>query len=150
MKTTHRIKRLDEIARLLAERIDATRDPEAGSSLRAFRRAADTIPVVVWTAGPDGRVTWFNRHYYEFSGAASLNYMSLIHPEDREAHIARWDESRRLERPHEGRSRILSDDGQYNLMVTRANPVREAGAVIYWVGSTVIVAPMAELEIRAA
>lgn len=140
--------RLQELASLMSARIDAARPPVSEADLHRF---ADMVPAVIWMADPTGRPTFFNRAYREFSGSSNPDYRRLIHPDDLPQHIERWAESVRLERPHTGRSRVLGSDGEHHLVVTKANPVRDAsGKVVYWVGVTTIVAGVSMLKVAAA
>jgi PAS domain S-box-containing protein len=60
-----------------------------------FRRLADAMPQMVWIAGPDGALTFFNRQWFEFTGAdapGSLGegWVQVVHPDDRARSLARW------------------------------------------------------------
>src|SRR5262249_36763031 len=54
------------------------------------RQPADTIPHIVWTAGPDGTVDYFNGRWYEYTGMtpeaslAQFGWRSAVHPADLE------------------------------------------------------------------
>ena len=56
-------------------------------SERRFRTMADTAPVMIWIAGLDQRITYFNKPWIEFTGrsldqnAADI-WISGVHPED--------------------------------------------------------------------
>ncbi len=55
-----------------AEEITERKRVEAAlqTSERQFRTLADSIPQLVWMAETDGRIFWFNRHWYDYTGAA--------------------------------------------------------------------------------
>ena len=56
-----------------AEEITERKRVEAAlrASERQFHILADSIPQLVWMAEADGRIFWFNSHWYEYTGAQS-------------------------------------------------------------------------------
>jgi PAS domain S-box-containing protein len=86
---------------------------------------ADAAPVLVWTAGPDGRRTFVNRRWLTFSGRpleAELGWgwLDTIHPDDvaraRRTYESAFDSRQgfRVEyrlRRHDGQQRWVLDDG---------------------------------------
>ncbi len=70
---------------------DITQRRQAEQALREsearFRRLADTMPQIVWTAAPDGSVDYFNARWYEYTGMtpeASMleGWRTAVHPDD--------------------------------------------------------------------
>jgi PAS domain S-box-containing protein len=64
-------------------------------SERRFRAIADTMPQIVWSNRPDGFHDYFNRRWYEFTGATpeqseGSGWSPTVHPEDRERAFAAW------------------------------------------------------------
>jgi PAS domain S-box-containing protein len=60
-----------------------------------FQSLADQIPQIVWTAGPDGRIDFFNNRWFEFSGLdrehrVGLDFALFIHSEDRRRYVDTW------------------------------------------------------------
>jgi PAS domain S-box-containing protein len=58
-----------------------------------FRQLADAMPQIVWTARADGKVDYYNRRWYEFTGLPQdqpleQNWRLVLHRED----VARWEE----------------------------------------------------------
>ncbi len=133
--------------RLLASSRDITarrRDAEALARSEASLRAlADSLPGIVWSAGPDGALDYVNQAWLEYTGqsneeALGTNWGPLVHADDREATIGAWTASVRERRVHEHEYRLRrASDGTYRWHITRAVPVLdEHGAIAKWYGTT--------------
>src|ERR1700693_150902 len=125
--------------------VDALRESEtqlADSRLR-FHVLAEAIPVICWTAGPDGRGDWFNRRYYEFTGQAAdealgWGWQATQHPDDFLDVMQRWPESVASGRPLEMEFRLRRRDGVFHWFLARAEPQRDPdGKIVRWYGSYV-------------
>jgi PAS domain S-box-containing protein len=55
-----------------AEEITERKRAEAAlrASERQFHTLADSIPQLVWMAGADGKIYWFNNHWHEYTGTS--------------------------------------------------------------------------------
>lgn len=70
----------------LEERV-TERTKELLTSREHFRFLADTIPVIVWTALPNGDMDYFNRQWYNYTGlnfkqSVGKGWQSVEHPDD--------------------------------------------------------------------
>jgi two-component system CheB/CheR fusion protein len=107
-----------------------------------FRLLAETIPSTVWTAAPDGAITYANRRWFEYtrveSGHSDHSWPELeLHPDDRERHASEWGRARREGREFEIEVRRRRRDGVYRWSLTRAVPHKtDAGEVVGWFGVT--------------
>jgi len=103
---------------------------------------ADTIPSIVWTCDPDGRITYANRNwdeYYGFPASGGPDHLTRValHPEEGEAVRELVIESLRAGEKFEFEARHLGRDGEYCWFMTRAVPWRDAaGNLISWFGIT--------------
>jgi two-component system, cell cycle sensor histidine kinase and response regulator CckA len=70
---------------------DVTELVRTAADLRAseehFRRIADNVPAILWSAEPDARSTWVNRKWLEFRGSEmetelGLGWSDSVHPDD--------------------------------------------------------------------
>ena len=117
-----------------------------------FRNLANTVPDIVWTAAPDGTITFVNDRGFHFCGLTpgqnSPNWPEpAVHPEDRERCIGRWHEALRQETSYEIEARIRRYDGEYRWFLIRAVPVRSAGGrITTWIGSTTDIHDRREAE----
>jgi PAS domain S-box-containing protein len=101
---------------------------------------AESIPSIVFTAAPDGTVTYANPHWAEYYGPVRENQPArlidlVLHPEDapaaREHVIARLASGEAVQ--FEARHR--RHDGSYRWFITRAVPWRDAqDRVVSWFG----------------
>jgi PAS domain S-box-containing protein len=116
-------------------------DAEAASleQEELFRELTDALPIVVWTAAPDGWITFVNEYWKRYAGVDTRGapVAPTVHPDDREQTVAKWLEAVRQEVPFENEARHRSRDGDYRWFLTRGVPVRDAsGRVTSWVGTT--------------
>jgi PAS domain S-box-containing protein len=108
-----------------------------------FRSLAEAVPQIVWTAAPDGRITFINKRWTDFTGLSLEETNDLeavkrvIHPEDIERVFERWADALAHGTPHEAEWRFRDrKDGGYRWFLTRALPVHDAsGSVIEWFGT---------------
>lgn len=112
------------------------------ASEQRSRSLSDAMPLIVWTARPDGAVTYFNQRWFEYTGlteqqALAWGWADVLHPDDRQPAIERWNDSLRTGARYEIEYRWKrAQDGAYRWQLGRGVPVRDqAGAIAYWVGT---------------
>jgi PAS domain S-box-containing protein len=106
-----------------------------------FETFAQTMPSMVWTSLPDGRIDWFNARVSEYSGIPADDMKpdgwAPVHPDDIEAATTLWREALASYEPFTTEYRIRRYDGMYRWHITRAIPIRGAdGAVTHWIGTS--------------
>ncbi|GAB3837582.1 PAS domain S-box protein [Hymenobacter jeollabukensis] len=108
-----------------------------------FRFMAESIPQVVWTARPDGRLDYLNQRWTEVTGvpvelALRQGYDGLVPPEERLALRRRYLASIASGQLYEQEGRLRSaHDGQFRWYLHRATPMRDAaGEVVKWFGTS--------------
>ncbi len=118
-----------------------------------FRELADTMPQIVWSAGPEGQLEYFNQRWYGLTGAESASteeasWLSMTHPDDRQALLRAWRESVRTGQPCQVEHRLkVHATGQYRWHLARALPVRDGnGEVIRWYGSCTDIEDQKQVE----
>jgi PAS domain S-box-containing protein len=108
-----------------------------------YHRLADTLPAIVWMADASGEATYYNHRWFAYTGldrrrATGNDWHRVIHPEDLEPTLARWDRATRTEAPFEMEYRFRRADGVYRWHLGRALPVRgEQGRIESWVGTAI-------------
>jgi PAS domain S-box-containing protein len=127
-------------------------------SERDLKLIIDTVPALAWSARPDGKADFFNRHYLEFIGfsaeqAGDWGWTAAVHPEDLSGLSATWQRIMDSEAPGEAEARLRGPDGEFRWFLFRANPLRdETGRIIKWYGVNTDIEDRkkAEAELRRA
>lgn len=136
------------IVRWFGTNTDISAQREMEQSLRAseqrFRTLTETVPQMVWTADPQGAVTFFNRRWDEYTGKPWKTLRGwewdpdLVHHEDVDDLRSDWRhavDGSREPFSHEFRLRRASD-GAYRWMLAVAVPLTDATeALVEWVGT---------------
>lgn len=111
------------------------------SELR-FRLLADSIPLIVWTANPDGELDYYNRQWEIYTGYSAEStkgwgWAPILHPDDLQPCIDRWTQAFTSGESYEIEYRFKrASDGSYRWHLGRAIPLRdETGTIIKWFGT---------------
>ena len=112
-----------------------------GQAENDLRLAMDTIPTVVWSAGPDGSADFVSRGWLEYTNLSleetrGSGWSFAIHPDDRSKFVDKFLKAIAEGTPYEDEGRIRRGDGQYRWFLVRATPFRDpTGAIIRWHGT---------------
>jgi PAS domain S-box-containing protein len=117
-----------------------------------FRTMADNAPVMIWTAGPDGKCDYLNRSWLQFTGQKLENelgegWKAGIHAEDRDCYeaITSAAVSRRTTFALELRRR--RHDGQFRWVYTQASPrFMSDGSFLGYIGSCIDITERKHVE----
>ncbi len=106
-----------------------------------FEMFAQTMPSMVWTSLPDGKIDWFNARVPEYSGIGEddmkPNGWAPVHPDDIDGAVAQWQAALATGQPFTTEYRIRRHDGAFRWHLTRAVPIRDAaGAITRWIGTS--------------
>ncbi|MGH7607650.1 MAG: ATP-binding protein, partial [Gemmatimonadales bacterium] len=128
-----------EIARAAAARRQAEQDLRTQEA--HFRTLANAIPQLAWIAESDGRRSWYNERWSEFTGLTldelqGEGWQRVPHPD----HLARVRDGQRaaFERGEvwEDTYPLRRRDGVYRWFLSRAVPIRDAhGRILRWLGT---------------
>jgi PAS domain S-box-containing protein len=119
-----------------------------------FRFLADAIPHKLWTSGPDGRVTYYNQGWYDYTGIFDFEELKvkvwdILHPEDRAKAEIEWPLAIQSGEGMETESRFRRHDGQYRWHLSRFKAHRDAaGNIQLWVGTSTDIHEQKENEQR--
>ena len=141
-----------EVLELVGTHIDVTEQHLAKEALqKAFdeikksedrlRLVIDTIPTLVWRAGPDGIPDFLNQPSLDYTGIslddAAVGWPRSFHPDDKKMMLQKWQRIRESGMPGELEARLRRQDGEYRWFLFRAEPLRdEAGNIVKWYGSS--------------
>ncbi|MBV8518368.1 MAG: PAS domain S-box protein [Acidobacteria bacterium] len=135
------------VALFVGTALDVTEAKNAQAALEAsearFRRLADAMPQLVWTADGDGAIDYFNRPFLEYTGMSAATadadfWKDVLHPDDFPAMAKAWRESVRTGAPFETEFRMRRhSDGAYRWFFARALSVRDsATGEVRWFGTS--------------
>ncbi len=106
-----------------------------------FKQLANALPLIVWTANPDGLVDWYNDWWYDYLGQPRGTtwddpQLSPMHPDDVARTNVLWPEALSAGRPFFIEQRFRrGSDGEYRWHLVRGVPVRnEKGEIVKYVG----------------
>ncbi|QNH63451.1 PAS domain-containing protein [Hymenobacter sediminicola] len=105
-----------------------------------MRFVLESVPILVWTAQPDGTRDYFNQRWLQFTGRELANelqngWIDNLHEDDRERVLKTWGESVATGQPYQVEYRLRRADGQYRWMLMRGLPRRDdEGHITMWVG----------------
>jgi len=129
---------------LLATIRDITDRKQVEHHLRAselrYRRLADTMPQLVWTANATGIVDYYNIHIHDFDpavwqGATGFDWESLIHPEDLVLTLTTWQQAVNQRQPYSCEHRLHMADGSWRWHLSRALLVQDPVQGFKWYGT---------------
>jgi len=121
-------------------------------SERQFRDLADSMPQLAWMARADGWVFWFNKGWYEYTGASPAEmegwgWQSVHDPATLPKVLERWRRSIATGERFEMVFPLRGADGRFRSFLTRITPVRDAeGRVIRWFGTNTDITGQREVE----
>jgi PAS domain S-box-containing protein len=133
-----RVVGISKIARDITERKKA--EEARRRSEEKFHQLAESMPQIVWTAEPDGRLDYYNERWYEYTGmsrAGGESWEPYVHPEDIERVVSEWSGAVETGEPYEIEFRLRHGaTGEYRWQIGRPVPIKdEEGRVARWFGT---------------
>ena len=126
--------------RIIGALMDVTKQRRMEKELRQsearFRMLADSMPQLVWTANPDGKVDYFNERYKDYKGIrrmpnGSFKWSPTLHEEDKATTVAKWNQAVQMGKPYQIEHRVLHEDGSYRWHLSRAIPFHDPSRQAY-------------------
>jgi PAS domain S-box-containing protein len=77
------------------------------SSEQELRLLVETLPALVWRAGPDGNIEYVNKRVLDYFGAPlgeviGWGWMKKVHPDDVAFRVTSWLQNLETGNPHDG------------------------------------------------
>ncbi len=119
------------------EALKAIKDREA-----SYHFLADSMPQIVWTSAPDGKLDYYNQRWFDYTGMTmeetqGWGWQPVLHPDDLQNCVEHWTHAFTTGEPYEVDYRFKrASDGVYRWHLGRALPRRnESGEILQWVGT---------------
>jgi len=106
-----------------------------------LRLVIDTIPTLVWRAGPEGNPDFLNQPALDYTGLtldqAAAGWLGAFHPDDKAGMLEKWRAIRESGMRGELEARLRRFDGEYRWFLFGAEPLHdELGNIVKWYGSS--------------
>jgi PAS domain S-box-containing protein len=117
-------------------------------STERLRFMAEAMPQKIFTARADGMLDYFNQQWKDYTGLApeqmaGWEWTKLIHPEDMDESLKRWQHSLNTGEPFRMECRFRRADGEYRWHLIQTQARRDArGNILMWVGSNTDIDPI--------
>ncbi|GAC1377195.1 MAG: hypothetical protein NVSMB30_23670 [Hymenobacter sp.] len=111
----------------------------------------ESLPVMVWTTGPDGSADYYNQSWLKYTGRSladelGFGWLEGVHPDDRAQAGTAWRQAYESGQAYQTEYRLRSSDGSYRWVLARGVPRRRAdGQITMWVGCSVDIHDQKEL-----
>ena len=133
----------DSIVGVSLTLVDITAEQRAERILREseqrFRQLADSLPDIIWTAEPSGKIDYCNLRWYAYTNCdtdQTAEWSRFIHPTDLEIWQESWAKCMLGGKRYEMAFQLLRHDGMYRWFLCRAQGiVNSEGEVLKWVGT---------------
>jgi PAS domain S-box-containing protein len=126
--------------------IDITDRKEAEEQVRKseekFRLLSESIPQFIWMSDANGVLDYFSNSVFNYSGltheeASNGGWIDIVHPEDREENIRRWQHAVATGEDFFMEHRFRRHDGKYRWQLSRATAQKNSkGEILQWVGTS--------------
>lgn len=119
---------------------------------RNLRILAESLPQIVWTALPDGRIDYMNKRWFEFSGLTEEETYgetrTVVHSDDIGRYREQWHRAVETGTVYEIEYRFRrASDGMYRWHLGRGLPVCDkSGRVLKWFGTCTDIHDQKEAE----
>jgi two-component system, chemotaxis family, CheB/CheR fusion protein len=102
---------------------------------------ADAIPQIVWECDEKGKVVYYNKQWYIYTGLSKVDsmddrWMHALHEDDRERTARIWQESVKTGEPYQIEYRLRNAHGEYQWFLDRGLPMKDKnGNTLKWFGT---------------
>lgn len=115
---------------------------QAEAAKQSYRDLADAMPLIIWTAQPDGALYYYNQRWFDYTGMTleqtqGWGWQPVLHPDDLQKCLDTWERSLKTGAPYEIEYRFKrAADSTYRWHLGRALATRDSdGKIVSWVGT---------------
>ncbi|MBI3803109.1 MAG: response regulator [Nitrospirae bacterium] len=114
---------------------------ELDLAIERRRNLAEAMPLIVFTARPDGTIDYINQKWFTYTGltfkeSVGWEWTKAIHPDDLQKCLDRLTESIRIGGGADMRCRLRNKEAVYRWHLIQTTPERDpSGEIIAWLGS---------------
>ncbi len=125
---------------------------ELQASEEQFHTMADSIPQLAWMARPDGYIYWYNKRWYEYTGATpeqmeGWGWQSVHDPHELPRVLANFKSAFAAGTPWEDTFPLRRYDGAMRWHLSRAEPLLNVeGQIVRWFGTNTDITERLEME----
>lgn len=120
---------------------DALRETKAAlaASEENLRLIIDSLPVLVWSARPDGSAEFVNKSWLDYAGLPAerilgWGFLDLYHPDDIPEMVEIWKRDLEYSDHTQLKGRIRGADGSYRWFYFSGRKLTDAAGVVRWFG----------------
>lgn len=137
----------DSVRQWVGVHTDISEQKESEHKIRVsesyFRRLTDTVPAIIWITEPDGRCSYLNKLWYDYTGqtkkeALGTGWLEAIHPDDKAQAAEIFIKANSAQKPFSTLSRFRNCNGDYRWAVDSGCPKFDADGVYEGMIGTVI------------
>ncbi len=137
-------KKGETLASVIFQDITARKDLERflQASEKHYRELADAMPQLVWTATPEGKISYLNRRSKNYpdikqTESSLWDCRSAVHPDDLPAVLEAGRKAIATQSETQLEHRLKDSTGEYRWYLSRGVPIGdEEGKVLRWIGTT--------------
>jgi len=121
-----------------------------------LREVLDNLPDLAWTAQPDGQIDYYNRRWFEYTGATpeelhGWGWQAVHDPELLPKVVDQWVQALLRGEAFEMEFPLRDADGTYRWFLTRVRPLRDPnGRIVRWFGSSTNIDDLRRLRLQLA
>ncbi|BAZ42069.1 multi-sensor hybrid histidine kinase [Calothrix sp. NIES-4101] len=112
------------------------------ASEQRYRLLAENLPLFVWTANPQGEITYQNQRWFDYTGLTpetsyGLGWLHVVHPDDQAEVSKRWAIAVNSGKPLQDiQYRLRRNDGVYRWHMSNALPLYDdENNITQWFGN---------------
>jgi len=108
-----------------------------------YKNLADSLPIIIWTADKDGKIDYYNKKWYDYSGFEGIDdrknaSQKILHPDDFPKAMEIWKTSQKNKSAYEIEYQFKdkTKENGYRWFLGRAIPIKDNdGEVVQWIGT---------------